>query len=249
MNEINIISSDARYNALCNILKEKGYDSRICEPSTDCKGDIIILPIKSALTEEEFKQIFQGVKKSALVFSGEVNKIRKYFDGEIIDYSRDERFVDKNAYITAECIIAIALSDSKKTLSDSMIGIIGYGRIGRHLTRILVGLGTSVTVFARREESRREALMNGAVSCEINTLEKAQFDIIINTVPKKIITKEQSEKIGKNTLVYDIASLPGGFEDESFPQRALALPGKMMPTSAGKAIYDFVEKYISNERS
>ena len=245
MNKICIISSDFRYDALCNILRDKGYDARTCEYDAVEECDVLILPIKSALADEEFLKIFQGIKSDTLVFCGEIKRVREYFDGKIINYAANEEFIDKNAYITAECALRLALSNSQKTIFSRECAIIGYGRIGKHLTRILNSLGSSVSVFARREESRAEARMSGARALKLSELCDQRYDFIFNTVPIQVISREQSNKIPKETVVYDLASLPGGFEDESFPIRALALPGKMMPISSAEAICDFVCKYIS----
>lgn len=247
MDEISIISTDLRYEALCDIFKEQGYNSSLCTPNTIKSPDILILPIKSTLTEKEFLKIFLKVKKSALVFTGEEDKVKKYFDGRIINYSKVESFIDRNAYITAESAMILALNKMQKSLSESECAVIGYGRIGKHLAKILKGLGSSVTVFARRKESREEAITSGVRAEGIEAISNSSFDVIFNTVPTQIIRKETSDKISSKTIVLDLASLPGGFEDEGFPIRALALPGKMMPISAGRAIFDFVQEYISNE--
>ena len=135
----------------------------------------------------------------------------------------------------------------KKTLSVCSIGIIGYGRIGKYLCRLLKSLGASVTVFARREVSRIEAIDKGYTAYPISSITKRYYDVIFNTAPSPIISKAESNKISRQTIVIDLASLPGGFEDADFPERALGLPGKMKPESAGKAIFDFVYEYISNE--
>ena len=248
MNEINIISSDARYDALNEIFIKNGYRSKICTPKEVEYPKILILPIKSTLADEEFSQIFQNVEKSALVFSPKSEIIKKYFSGRVIDYSKSEVFIDKNAYITAECAIQITLSTLKKTVFNSRCAIIGYGRIGKHLSKILTSLNAEVSVFARREESRNEAKSNGCEAKTINEIINGFYDVIFNTVPSKIISKEISDKISPKTLVIDLASLPGGFEDENYPKRALGLPGKIMPISAAEAIYDFVNEYISSER-
>ncbi len=249
MNEISIISSDERYAALNGMLLEKGFNSSICTVDTLKNPDILILPIKSTLCDEEFSRIFQNLKRSAFVFCGDCERVRNYFAGRIIDYSKDEAFLDRNAYITAECTISIILGRLKKSLSESKCAVIGYGRIGKHLCKMLMALNCFVTAFARREQSRKEAVENGLDAKEISELLNDDYDIIINTAPSKIISRDTSNKIPKKCIVIDLASMPGGFEDESYPERALALPGKMMPISAGRAIFDFVYEYILNERN
>lgn len=248
MNEVNIVSSDARYVTVNGMLNEKGFKSSICTPNMVKSPDILILPIKSTLCDEEFSRIFQGLKSSAFVFCGDSDRVRKLFNGRIIDYSQDESFLDKNAYITAECAISIVLSRLGKVLSETSTAIIGYGRIGKHLCKLLKALGASVTVFARREESRIEAIEKGYRAYPISSLTKNYYDVVFNTAPSPIISRVESDKISRESIVLDLASLPGGFEDSTFPERALALPGKMKPVSAGRAIFEFVYDYVSKER-
>lgn len=249
MYEINIISSDLRYEALNEIFLDNGYTSRLCDNESVNYPDALVLPIKSALNDEDYSKIFHRIKKGTLVFCANENLISKFPDVNLICYTNDENFLDKNAYITAECAVMLAMSEGKKTLNESKCAIIGYGRIGRHLSKILLSLGSDVVVFARRSQSRDQARENGCRTAQTFEFQNEDFDVIFNTVPEKIISKDISAKISSKTLVYDLASLPGGFEDEKFPKRALGLPGKIMPISAGKAIFDFVNSYILSERN
>jgi hypothetical protein len=248
MDKISIISSDARYEALNEILLENGFDSRICDKNSVGSPNILILPIKSALADEDFSKIFEGLDKRTLVFCGESDKVRTYFDGEIINYAKDENFLNENAYITAECALGFSIMEMGKTVKSSKVAIIGYGRIAKHLSKMLVSLGASVTVYARREKVREEAKNLAITALHTDfvsgNLTSCDFDVIYNTVPEKIVSKIVSDKITTKTIVYDLASLPGGFEDINFPKRLLALPGKIMPFASAMAIFDFVKPYL-----
>ena len=57
----------------------------------------------------------------------------------------DEIFADQNASLTAIATLNI-LSDFKISPSDAKILIIGFGRIGVHLSKILWGLGAKYDV-------------------------------------------------------------------------------------------------------
>ena len=248
MYEINIISSDLRYEALNEIFLDNGYASRLCSKDTVRLPDALILPIKSALNDEDYSKIFHRIKKSTLVFCANESLRENFPNVNFICYANDEGFLDKNAYITAECAVMIAMSEAKKTLRESKCAVVGYGRIGKHLSRILMALGTDVVVYARRAQSRELAENDGCRSSQIEDIGNESLDIIFNTVPQKIISKSVSDKISGKALAYDLASLPGGFEDEAFPKRALGLPGKIMPISAARAIFDFVNSCILAER-
>ncbi len=248
MDKISIISSDARYEALNEILLKNGFDSCICDVNTLDSSKALILPIKSALADEDFLKISQNLSKRTIVFSGESDRLARFFDGKIINYAKDEVFLDKNAYITAECALGFAIMEMKKAINGSKFAIIGYGRIGKHLCKILLSLGAQVCVYARRSESRKMATEAGAIALDLDvmsdSLKKSKFDVIYNTVPQKIITKSITDSLPVKTHAYDLASLPGGFENVDFPKRLLALPGKIMPYASAMAIFDFVKPYI-----
>jgi hypothetical protein len=57
--------------------------------------------------------------------------------------------------------------------------------------------------------------------------------------------KEISDNFSDDALIMELASGSGGFEDENAAVKALGLPGKYMPKSAGKAIYDLVRRFLS----
>ena len=70
----------------------------------------------------------------------------------------------------------------------------------------------------------------------------SKFDLIFNTIPKLIIDADMLSKIGKRTLVIDLASVPGGVDFEAARKMgvkviwALSLPGKVAPDTAGDII-------------
>ena len=241
---INIISNDARYEILNDFLNENGYYSKITTLDNLTQCDAVILPMKTNASVDDFKHPLSKVG-NAIVFTGERDKISQVFNGEIVDYSKNESFLLENAYITAECALSIALSELNKTLSQTRALIIGYGRIGKYLSKMLLDLNTSLYVYARREESVKEATLSGAQPFSISELDKGNFDVVFNTVPERIVPKAISDKI-KDTLLIELASAPGGFEDDGAPKKALKLPGIMKPRSAGYAIYNFVSSYLSS---
>ena len=74
----------------------------------------------------------------------------------------DPVFVHENAVLTAEGALCAAMRDTPFALVDAHVMVVGYGRIGRALTERLVGLNADVTVAARREGGRLQAMARGA---------------------------------------------------------------------------------------
>ena len=66
----------------------------------------------------------------------------------------------------------------------------------------------------------------------------ADMDLIINTIPDKVLDQAKLELIEKESLVIDLASKPGGVDFEKAGQIgikviwALSLPGKVAPVTA-----------------
>lgn len=234
---IDIVSNDQRYIYLNELLLKAGYKSRISTPSTLGQTDILILSIRDELSEGELEEIFNRTDKGTLVFCGNRQKIEKYFQGEIIDYSQNEELLKKNARLTAEATISIFHTISKMSLSNQKVFICGYGRIGKELAKMFFSLGAEIFVYARREKVREQVSDDGfyfappelAPSC----------DVIINTAPSIVFDNALIDKIPTEATIIELASVCG-FENEERVNFALGLPGKIMPKSSAKVIYDAI---------
>lgn len=164
------------------------------------------------------------------------------------DYSKREDFLIKNAVLTAEGAIEIALRERENSLFGSSVAIFGYGRIGTQLASLLKAFGATVTVVARRSESRTLAEISNLHAVGFNetraVLENA--DIVFNTVPCRIFSKEALACLRKDALFIELASAPYGISEadkESCDAKiitASGLPGRTAPESAGKIIFETV---------
>ncbi len=162
---------------------------------------------------------------------------------QVYDYSAKEEFAILNALPTAEGAVECAMQNYEGTISGSRCMITGYGRIGKILAKMLQLLGAEVTVTARKESDIAYASALGYNVQNTDKLRTAKgFDIIFNTIPSMIFDKNMLSNIYRHTLIIDLASLPGGVDFESAQKlgidavRALSLPGKCAPKTAGKII-------------
>ncbi|MBR2387287.1 MAG: hypothetical protein IKB02_00820 [Clostridia bacterium] len=164
----------------------------------------------------------------------------------------------KNAYITAEAALSVAMNTLSHTISGASIGIAGFGRISKQLSRLFSALGAKVTVAARKDSDLAFAETLGYKTVKIEGEHWSEpltcgYDMIFNTVPHMIFNKEFLEKVDKSTVLVELASVPGGFdlaavhELSSNISWAPSLPGKYAPESAGELIADSIIKIISRE--
>ena len=153
---------------------------------------------------------------------------------EIIDIMKREELAVLNTISTAEGTIEIAIANTNKIIHGSNVLILGFGRIGKVLARKMAGLSAKVTCAARKEEDLAWIRAYGHKETNINVLGEnlAEYDLIINTVPHLILTKERMQYVKNDCLLIDLASNPGGIDKKAAKDKnlkliwALALPRK-----------------------
>ena len=149
---------------------------------------------------------------------------------------------------TAEGGIEIALAELPITLHGSDCLVLGYGRIGKVLCKMLSGIGAHVTAMARSHDALAWIDAYGFRGMHIDTLPQraGEFDLIFNTIPHKLITAEVLGAVKKDALIIDLASRPGGVDMAAAQELgvkaiwALSLPGKVAPITAGNIIMQAV---------
>ncbi|NCB50565.1 MAG: hypothetical protein EOM54_01605 [Clostridia bacterium] len=171
------------------------------------------------------------------------------------DYYLREELLAINAVATAEGAIGILLGETRRTLWNSSILLIGWGRLGRSLAPRLRALGAHVSVSARKPGDLAWISAGGFVPLDTRVLEGrlGGFDIVVNTVPSLVLTAGRLRELPPSALVLDLASKPGGVDFEAAEElgiktlHALSLPGKWAPETAAAAIRDAVLNILDEE--
>jgi dipicolinate synthase subunit A len=176
------------------------------------------------------------------------------------DYFESEAFQIKNAYITAEAALSIAMDNIPKTVRGSRFALTGYGRISKQLVELLRGFGAEVTVLARKERDIASAELSGCKTINIGgDIHEAikpllhGYDVIFNTVPSLIFERDFLERVDNRTLIIELASAPGGIDREAAGRGgvrciwATSLPGKYAPETAGQIIADTAREILFEE--
>lgn len=169
-----------------------------------------------------------------------------------VDYAKREDFLLANAVPTAEGAIEIALRELSITLNGASALVLGFGRIGKHLSRLLSSFNAKVTVAARKSEAITLAKLSGYRTTKFSDMQEAisEADVIFNTVPTVIIGEYECSFVKSGVPFIDLASSPGGIDDISAKThsvnviKALALPGKTAPLTAGRIVYDVISSVL-----
>ena len=144
--------------------------------------------------------------------------------------------IEKARTALKNSLFAVSVYDGNK--------LIGSGRITKATAPLLSAFKSLVTIASRNPDS---LLWNEIFGFNtINTAHISEsvgdYDLIINTAPKKILTENILSRLKKDCLVIDLASRPGGVDMDSASRLgvrviwALGLPGKCAPVSAGHII-------------
>lgn len=157
-----------------------------------------------------------------------------------------------NAVPTAEGAIEIAIAETPFTIHGSKSLVLGYGKIGKILSKDLYALGAQTYVEARKYADLAMIEGHGYEPLPLDNLKDHihEFDIIFNTIPSLILDDEILAKVKKDALIIDLASKPGGIDFDAAKAYglkviwALSLPGKIAPVSSGAIIKDTIMNII-----
>ena len=153
-----------------------------------------------------------------------------------VDLLQDPLYLAENANITAHCAVKLALDRLPVTLCQCPVVVIGWGRIGKCLARLLKQMGACVTVAARKETDRAMLLALGYDAVDIKALEYelVRYRVIFNTVPVLVLSEEALAHCRTDCLKLELASLPGMAGEDIINARGL--PNRGAPESSGELI-------------
>ena len=198
----------------------------------------LLLPVPSLESEDRIKggqslrELLDILPKDITVIGGNLPALAGY---RIIDLLKDPLYVSENAAITAYCAIRLAMNKLPVTLKGCPCLIIGWGRIGKCLTRLLKAMDAQVTVFARKETDR--AILTALDYEATDRLSPENYRLIFNTAPELLLPDCPGD-----ALKIDLASVPGITGQDVL--WAKGLPGKDAPESAGQLMARRILYYI-----
>lgn len=204
------------------------------------------------------EKLFSNLKNK-VVFAGIVSSLIEDVKPSglyIRDYYQREDFLIPNALLTAEGAVSIALKEYGKSIFSSRCLVVGFGRIGKILAKLLKNMGAKVTVSARSVKDVSLAKISGFETTNVSKIsEKTDFDLIFNTVPALVLNEGVLGYLSSARMIIDLASSPGGTDKLAAEKLgiklipALGIPGKCFPEAAGEIIADVIYKMIEEEFS
>lgn len=279
--KFSILGGDKRNLELARLLMEDGNEVQIfgfedtdlylpkCEKLDEAMtyGDVIVGPLPMSRDGKtlnapftpkkiELERILKGLTKGNIFVAGKINQ--DFLEGAekkgiiLGDYFNREEMQIFNAIPTAEGAIQIAIKEMDITLHKSNAMILGYGRIGKVLSKMLQGIGVNVYVEARKYEDLAWIKNNGYLPIHLKELEFYinRMDVVFNTIPAMIMDEKLLKKLNNNCVVIDLASSPGGVDFKKAKELGIkaivarGLPGKVAGVTAAAIIRDTIYNII-----
>lgn len=184
--------------------------------------------------------------------SQRIKHMADVYEVDMCDYLKREELAVLNTIPTVEGAIETAMRETEHTIHSSQCLVLGFGRIGKLLSKMLSNMGAKVTSQARKAHDLAwiDALGYNKTDIKDVHYNLDRYDIIFNTIPSEIFKEKDYKYMKKGCLLIDLASLPGGFNSHYAQKygirlvRALSLPGKCAPLSAAEYIKETIENMI-----
>lgn len=285
--KIGIVGGDLRIVELAKMLANDGFEVfaygiektkspkiRLTNTLEECinETDLIIGPLPlSSNTKEvnmpfssnklEVKELMMKLAKKTFIAGAikpEVYELAKENEVTVLDIIKREELAVLNAISTAEGALQIAISETSKNLHGNKVLVMGFGRIGKILAKMLDGIGAKVSCEARKTTDLAWIQAYGYERINLIDLKQhlGEFDIIFNTIPYMILDQENLKRTKEDALIIDLASNPGGVDREAVKELkrkfiwALSLPGKVSPITSAQfmqeTLYNMLKEIEAN---
>ncbi|NPV28267.1 MAG: dipicolinate synthase subunit DpsA [Firmicutes bacterium] len=226
---------------------------------TDPEGRIKTLDGNCSLTFTS--EIAKTIPAGTLVIIGSAREILRNraieYGWKLIEIADLDEVAILNAIPSAEGALQIAMEQLPITIHNSKSFVLGFGRLGKTLARMLQGIGAQTTVVARGRADLARIFEMGYRPVSFAELPQviSEAEIIFNTVPALILDEQMLSLLQKDALIIDLASHPGGTDFAAAKKLGIqailapGLPGKVAPKTSGKILARVIPQLILRELS
>lgn len=174
---------------------------------------------------------------------------------KLIDMGQRDDVAILNAIPSAEGAIQMAMEAVPITIHGSRCFVLGFGRTGMTLARMLKGIGATTYVAARKPADLARIQEMGFVPLTFAELPAVihKADIIFNTVPAIILNEDLLKLANPEVYINDLASAPGGTDFAAAAELGIkavlapGLPGIVAPKTAGMILARVIPRIIGEQ--
>jgi dipicolinate synthase subunit A len=228
-------------------------------PGPDQQGRVKTLkePGEITFTIEAAKKISPGTLVLVGIAQEFLHRWALQMKWKLIEVAQMDEYAILNSIPTAEGALKIAIEELPITIHHSRSFVLGFGRLGKTLARMLQALGAQTTVVARSDAHLARVFEMGCRAVPFSELAAviSEAEIVFNTVPALVLTRNILSLVPKDVLIIDLASAPGGTDFQAAEELGIkailapGLPGKVAPATSGKILAQIVPRLILRELS
>lgn len=268
MKNILILGGDNRNVFLFNLLNSEGYNVQKCFLESDLKekiskSDVIISGIPFSKDGEFITNNFgETIKISSFLkymekkifIAGKIDKKiveeLQVKNNYVIDLMENNKLAIRNTIPTVEGIVSLIIGNTDFCVCDSNIAVLGFGRVGKQATKILKSLGANVFVYEINKNEVANITLSGYNILNDFENSLSNMNVIVNTVPSRILEEKQLNYLNEKVLIIDVSSNPGGVDYDYADKKgikvihALGIPGKVAPKTVAVYIYEAIKDFI-----
>lgn len=170
----------------------------------------------------------------------------------ISEYEWDVELMLLRAPAIVEGALQQAIANSRITIHNTDVLVVGHGNIGRILSRTLVLLGARVHLAARNPVQRADALAAGCIPVPLENIKEVapKVSMVFSTVPAAVVDAETLALLPPRSLVMDLSAPPGGIDlaaAESLGHTALWARGlgRRAPITVGASQWGGIARRIA----
>lgn len=218
-------------------------------PIPMCKGNMLNIQQNIEVTKEE---LLEYVRAGQRIFAGcmdeEWRKEANRKGAVCFDYMKEQTIAIYNSIATAEGTLAEMIRTCPRNLHGAKVLVLGFGNCAKTLAAKLKALDAKVSIAARAEHALMEAYANGYRAVKLEALPGVigEYSLIVNTIPARILTRNELSFLKEEAAVYEIASFPYGVDVEAAKELSVpvyicpSLPARYAPVSS----VEVLKKYI-----
>ena len=236
---------DQRNRVVETLLQKNAYKTKPLEHLHEAKtNDCLIFPPNKKFDDEYLKSLPYRI----FLVCGNIPALQLDILNQKqichINVMTDETFAMKNSVLTAEGVLANILEKTKKSVFEQKFLILGSGRSGKAIAKLFsnLNLDFAMSSFDKKNYAISHIFTKNNFYKEEVFENLKNFDVIINTIPAKIISKEYVKTIKKEALYLEIASIETIEKENLHFDYVLcpALPQKYSSFTAGKYFFEAI---------
>ena len=168
-------------------------------------------------------------------------------------YEHDTELMLLRGPAIVEGALERAIANTRVTIHNNDVLVVGHGNIGRLLARTLVLLGARVHLAARSPVQRADALTAGCIPHLLEEIPQIAPSVcmVFSTVPAPVVGADVLQQLPPQSLVMDLSAPPGGVDlalAEQLGHTALWARGlgRRAPVTVGRSQWSGITKRITD---